>query len=162
MAGKLPRKSKSTLFMVTHDRYFLDRVCNEILEMEDNIIYRHRGNYSYFLEKREERIEMQQAGIEKGRNLLRTELEWVRRMPKARGNKAKYRVEKVEELKKAAAQTIQEREVQLAMQSSRIGKKILEIEGLNKSYGDLVLVKDFSYKFMRFEKVGIVGKKRDW
>ncbi len=151
-------KSKSTLFMVTHDRYFLDRVCNEILEMEDNIIYRHRGNYSYFLEKREERIEMQQAGIEKARNLLRTELEWVRRMPKARGTKAKYRVEKVEDLKKAAAQTIQEREVQLAMQSSRIGKKILETEGLNKSYGDLVLVKDFSYKFMRFEKVGIVGK----
>ena len=151
-------KTKITLFMVTHDRYFLDRVCNEILEMEGNTVYRHRGNYSYFLEKRNERMEMQQAGIDKAKNLLRTELEWSRRMPQARGHKSKYRMERVDDLIVKASQNLNENNVELSMNSSRIGNKILDLENISKSYGDLCLIKDFTYKFQRFEKVGIVGK----
>jgi len=151
-------KTKITLFMVTHDRYFLDRVCNEILEMEGNTIYRHRGNYSYFLEKRNERIEMQIAGADKAKNLLRTELEWSRRMPQARGHKSKYRMERVDDLIIKASQNLNENNIELSMNSSRIGNKILDLELISKSYGDLCLIKDFSYKFQRFEKVGIVGK----
>jgi ATP-binding cassette subfamily F protein uup len=151
-------KTKITLFMVTHDRYFLDRVCNEILEMEGNTIYRHRGNYSYFLEKRNERVEMQMAGIDKAKNLLRTELEWARRMPQARGHKSKYRMERVDDLIVKASQNLNENNIELSMNSSRIGNKILDLEHIGKSYGDLHLISDFSYKFQRFEKVGIVGK----
>ncbi|HEX7585332.1 MAG TPA: ABC-F family ATP-binding cassette domain-containing protein [Prolixibacteraceae bacterium] len=151
-------KTKITLFMVTHDRYFLDRVCNEILEMEGNTIYRHRGNYSYFLEKRNERIEMQIAGVDKAKNLLRTELEWSRRMPQARGHKAKYRMDRVDDLIVKASQNLGDNNIELSMNSSRIGNKILDLELISKSYGDLCLIKDFSYKFQRFEKVGIVGK----
>lgn len=151
-------KTKITLFMVTHDRYFLDRVCNEILEMEGNTIYRHRGNYTYFLEKRNERIEMQQAGIDKAKNLLRTELEWSRRMPQARGHKSKYRMERVDDLIVKAGQNLSENNIELSMNSSRIGNKILDLEHIGKSYDDLCLIKDFTYKFQRFEKVGIVGK----
>ena len=151
-------KTKITLFMVTHDRYFLDRVCNEILEMEGNTIYRHRGNYSYFLEKRNERIEMQIAGVDKAKNLLRTELEWSRRMPQARGHKAKYRMDRVDDLIVKASQNLGDNNIELSMNSSQIGNKILDLELISKSYGDLCLIKDFSYKFQRFEKVGIVGK----
>ncbi len=151
-------KTKITLFMVTHDRYFLDRVCNEILEMEGNTIYRHRGNYSYFLEKRNERIEMQQAGIDKAKNLLRTELEWARRMPQARGHKSKYRLERVDDLLVKASQNLNENSIELSMNSSRIGNKILDLYHVSKTYGELRLIDDFSYKFQRFEKVGIVGK----
>ncbi|HEX7585122.1 MAG TPA: ABC-F family ATP-binding cassette domain-containing protein [Prolixibacteraceae bacterium] len=151
-------KTKITLFMVTHDRYFLDRVCNEILEMEGNTIYRHRGNYSYFLEKRNERIEMQIAGVDKAKNLLRTELEWSRRMPQARGHKSKYRMDRVDDLKVKASQNLGENNIELSMNSSRIGNKVLDLELISKSYGDLCLIKDFSYKFQRSEKVGIVGK----
>ena len=151
-------KTKITLFMVTHDRYFLDRVCNEILEMEGNTIYRHRGNYSYFLEKRNERIEMQQAGVEKAKNLLLTELEWARRMPQARGHKSKYRMERVDDLIVKAGQNLNENNIELSMNSSRIGNKILELENISKSYGDLCLIKDLTYKFQRGEKLGIVGK----
>lgn len=151
-------KTKITLFMVTHDRYFLDRVCNEILEMEGNTIYRHRGNYSYFLEKRQERMEATAAGVDKARNLLRTELEWSRRMPQARGTKSKYRMERVDDLKIKASQNLNENNIELSMNSSRIGNKILDLENVNKSYDDLCLIKDFSYKFQRFEKVGIAGK----
>jgi len=151
-------KTKITLFMVTHDRYFLDRVCNEILEMEGNTIYRHRGNYSYFLEKRQERMEATAAGVDKARNLLRTELEWSRRMPQARGTKSKYRMERVDDLKIKASQNLNENNIELSMNSSRIGNKILDLENVNKSYDELCLIKDFSYKFQRFEKVGIAGK----
>ena len=151
-------KTKITLFMVTHDRYFLDRVCNEILEMDDDTIYRHPGNYSYFLEKRNERVEMQQAGIDKARNLLRTELEWSRRMPQARGHKSKYRMERVDDLIVKASQNLSDNNIELSMNSSRIGNKILDLENISKSYGDLNLIRNFSYKFQRFEKVGIVGK----
>ena len=151
-------KTKITLFMVTHDRYFLDRVCDEILEMEGNTIYRYRGNYSYFLEKRNERIEMQQAGIDKAKNLLRTELEWARRMPQARGHKSKYRMERVDDLIVKAGQNLNENNIELSMNSSRLGNKILDLENISKSYDDLCLIKDLSYKFLRGEKLGIVGK----
>jgi ATP-binding cassette subfamily F protein uup len=151
-------KTKITLFMVTHDRYFLDRVCNEILEMEGNTIYRHRGNYSYFLEKRQERMESTATSVEKAKNLLRTELEWSRRMPQARGHKSKYRMERVDDLIVKAGQNLNENSIELSMNSSRIGNKILDLEHISKSYDDLCLIKDFTYKFQRFEKVGIVGK----
>ena len=151
-------KTKITLFMVTHDRYFLDRVCNEILEMEGNTIYRYRGNYSYFLEKRQERMESTATSVEKAKNLLRTELEWSHRMPQARGHKSKYRMERVDELIVKASQNLNENNIELSMNSSRIGNKILDLENINKSYGDLNLIDNFTYKFQRFEKVGIVGK----
>lgn len=151
-------KTKSTLLMVTHDRYFLDRVCSEIIEMEDNQIYRYQGNYSYFLQKRNERIEMQQASVEKAKNLLRTEQEWMRRMPKARSHKAKYRVDSFQEIKEKASQKYTEESVDLSVKSARLGKKIVEIEHLSKSFPGIQLIDNFSYKFSRLEKVGIVGK----
>ena len=151
-------KTKITLFMVTHDRYFLDRVCNEILEMEGNTIYRHRGNYSYFLEKRQERMESTATCVEKAKNLLRTELEWSRRMPQARGHKSKYRMERVDDLIVKAGQNLNENNIELSMNSSRIGNKILDLENISKSYGDLCLIKELTYKFQRGEKLGIVGK----
>lgn len=151
-------KTNCTLFMVTHDRYFLDRVCNEIIEIDQNQTYDYRGNYSYYLQKRQERIEQEQASTEKARNLLRTEQEWMRRMPKARSHKAKYRIDQFHELKDKASQRRQEDNLELNMASSRLGKKILELEHISKGYGDLKLITDFSYKFSRFEKVGIVGK----
>jgi ATP-binding cassette subfamily F protein uup len=151
-------KTRSTLLMVTHDRYFLDRVCNEIIEMEDNQIYRYQGNYSYFLEKREQRIEMQQASVSKAKNLMRTEIEWIRRMPKARGTKAKYRVDAFQDLKEKASQKIDDKAVQLNVKSARLGKKLVELENVSKGFPGVKLIENFSYKFSRFEKVGIVGK----
>ncbi|WP_346859300.1 ABC-F family ATP-binding cassette domain-containing protein [uncultured Draconibacterium sp.] len=151
-------KTKSTLLMVTHDRYFLDRVCNEIIEMEDNQIYRYQGNYSYFLEKRDERIQMQQATVAKAKNLLRTEIEWMRRMPKARSHKAKYRVDSFQDLKEKASQNLNNDQVELNVKSARLGKKIVELDHISKSFPGVNLIEDFSYKFQRFEKVGIVGK----
>ena len=151
-------KTKSTLLMVTHDRYFLDRVCNEIIEMEDNQIYRYLGNYSYFLQKREERIQMQKASVAKAKNLLRTELDWMRRMPKARSHKAKYRIDSFYDLQDKASQNYGDENLELNVKSSRLGKKIIEFENLSKSYPGVKLIENFSYKFSRFEKVGIVGK----
>lgn len=151
-------KTNSTLLMVTHDRYFLDRVCTEILEMEDNQIYRYQGNYSYFLEKRNERIEMQQASVTKAKNLMRTEIEWMRRMPKARSHKAKYRVDAFDDLKAKASQTLREEKVEMNVKSSRLGKKIVELDHVCKSFPGVTLIEDFTYKFQRFEKIGIVGK----
>ncbi len=151
-------KTKATLLMVTHDRYFLDRVCNEILEMEDNQIYRYLGNYSYFLEKREERIEMQQASVAKAKNLLRTEIEWMRRMPQARSHKAKYRINAFYDLQNKASHNFRENKVDIGIQSARLGKKIVELENVSKSYPGVRLIENFSYKFQRFEKVGIIGK----
>lgn len=151
-------KTKSTLLMVTHDRYFLDRVCNEIIEMENNQIYRYQGNYSYFVEKRAQRIEMQKASVTKAKNLMRTEIEWMRRMPKARGTKAKYRVDSFQGLKEKASQKINDNSVQLNVKSSRLGKKIVEMENVSKAFPGVNLIESFSYKFSKFEKVGIVGK----
>jgi len=151
-------KTKSTLLMVTHDRYFLDRVCDEIIEMEDNQIYRYQGNYSYFLEKREERIQIQQATVTKAKNLLRTEIEWMRRMPQARGHKAKYRIDAFYDLQDTASQRIRDDKVEMNVKSARLGKKIVELYNVSKSFPGVKLIEDFSYKFQRFEKVGIVGK----
>lgn len=151
-------KTKSTLLMVTHDRYFLDRICNSIIEMDNNQIYNHNGNYSYYLDKREERILSQKSEISKAKNLLKTETEWMRRMPKARGSKAKYREDSYHKLKKVAEQNIESKELELDFIGKRLGKKILNIENLNKSFDDLVILKDFTYKFSRGEKIGIIGK----
>ncbi|NOR74924.1 MAG: ATP-binding cassette domain-containing protein [Draconibacterium sp.] len=151
-------KTKSTLLMVTHDRYFLDRVCNEIIEMEDNQIYRYLGNYSYFIEKREQRIEVQQASVTKAKNTMRTEIEWMRRMPKARSTKAKYRVDAFQDLKEKASQKFDDKSVLLNVKSARLGKKIVELENVSKAFPGVNLIEDFSYKFSRLEKVGIVGK----
>ncbi len=150
-------KTKSTLLMVTHDRYFLDRVCNEIIEMEDSQIYRYMGNYSYFLEKRDERIEMQQASVAKAKNLLRTEIEWMRRMPQARSHKAKYRVNAFDDLKDKASQKLNTETINLNVKSSRLGKKMVELENVSKSFPGVRLIENFTYKFSRFEKVGIIG-----
>jgi ATP-binding cassette subfamily F protein uup len=150
-------KTKATLLMVTHDRYFLDRVCNEIIEMEDSQIYRYMGNYSYFLEKRDERIEMQQASVTKAKNLLRTEIEWMRRMPQARSHKAKYRINAFSELQEKASQRINTDSVNMNVKSSRLGKKMVEFENVSKSFPGVKLIENFSYKFSRFEKVGIIG-----
>ncbi len=152
------QNTQSTLFMVTHDRYFLDRVCNEILEIDRDGIHRYKGNYSYFVEKQQERHERLQSEIDKARNLLRTEQEWMRRMPKARGGKAKYRIDSFHELKKKAFQNLSEDELELNIKASRLGKKIIETENLSKSFDDLCVLNNFTYKFSRFEKVGIVGE----
>jgi ABC transport system ATP-binding/permease protein len=150
-------KTRSTLLMVTHDRYFLDRVCNEIIEMEDNQIYRYLGNYSYFLQKRDERVEMQQATVTKAKNLMRTEIEWMRRMPQARSHKAKYRINAFYDLKDKASQKIGSDNLKLSVKSSRLGKKIVELENVSKTFPGTRLIENFSYKFSRFEKVGIIG-----
>jgi len=151
-------KTKATLLMVTHDRYFLDRVCNEIIEMEDSQIYRYMGNYAYFLEKRDERIEMQQASVTKAKNLLRTEIEWMRRMPQARSHKAKYRINAFYDLKEKASQKLNTDSINLNVKSSRLGKKMVELENVSKSFPGVKLIENFSYKFSRFEKVGIIGR----
>lgn len=151
-------KSKGTLLMVTHDRYFLDRVCNEIIEMESNTIFIYKGNYSYYLEKRAERIENLNAEVGKAQKLMKTEQEWIRRMPQARGTKAKYRVDAFEDIKKKASSGFKEAKMDLDIKSARLGNKILELDHLYKSYGDLKLLEDFSYKFQKGEKIGIVGK----
>lgn len=151
-------KSNSTLLMVTHDRYFLDRVCNQIIEIDEFGLFSYSGNYAYYLEKREERIANHNAAVDKARNLLRTEQEWMRRMPQARGHKAQYRIDNFYKLKETASQTVTEKKMDLDIKGQRLGKKILELEHVNKSYDGLCLLKDFSYKFVRGEKIGIVGK----
>ncbi|MFP3860057.1 MAG: ABC-F family ATP-binding cassette domain-containing protein [Bacteroidales bacterium] len=151
------KKSASTLLMVTHDRYFLDRVCNDIIEFDEGEIFRYKGNYSYFIQKREERINNQEAEVEKAKNLLRKEEDWVKRMPKARGTKAKYRIDKYHELKDKASQTRNDERLNLDVEATRLGKKIINIKNLQKSFGENLFVKDFTYNFSRFEKVGIVG-----
>jgi len=152
------KKSKGTLLMVTHDRYFLDRVCNEIIEMDSNSIHSYKGNYSYYLEKREERILNQNAEAGKAKSLLKTEQEWMRRMPQARATKAKSRIDAFYELKKKAKQGYKEDKMDIDIKSARLGKKILEFDNLYKSFGDLKILEDFSYKFQRGEKIGIIGK----
>ena len=152
------KKSKGTLLMVTHDRYFLDRVCNEIIEMDANNIHSYKGNYTYYLEKREERIHNQNAEANKAKSLLKTEQEWMRRMPQARGTKAKSRIDAFYDIKDKASTGYKEEKLDLDIKSARLGTKILEFEHLNKSFGDLKILEDFSYKFQRGEKIGIIGK----
>jgi ATP-binding cassette subfamily F protein uup len=146
-----------TVLMVTHDRYFLDRVCNEIIELDNKKLFTYKGNYTYFLEKREERMDNFNSEVEKARNLLRRELDWMRRMPKARGTKAKARIDAFYDLEEKASQKTYDDRIKINVSSARLGKKILEIAYLNKSYGDNVLIKDFTYIFRRLEKVGVAG-----
>ena len=151
-------KTRSTILMVTHDRYFLDRICTEIIEIDDNKVYKYNGNYTYFLQKRAERIELANLNIEKAKNLLRKELDWVRRMPKARRTKAKHRVDNFYKLQAQANSGTTERELAINVQTRRIGNKILELHDISKSFGELKLFENFSYKFSENEKIGIVGK----
>ena len=156
LEGFLNRGNK-TLLMVTHDRFFLDRVCSVIMELDDHTIYTYRGNYSYYLEKRQERIDNRRAEIARANNLYRTELEWMRRMPQARGHKARYREEAFYELEKVAKQRIEERQIRLKSRNVYIGSKIFECQYVSKAFDDTVILKDFYYNFSRFEKMGIVG-----
>ena len=156
LEGFLNRGNK-TLLMVTHDRFFLDRVCSVILELDDHTIYTYRGNYSYYLEKRQERIDNRRAEIARANNLYRTELEWMRRMPQARGHKARYREEAFYELEKVAKQRIEERQIRLKSRNVYIGSKIFECQYVSKAFEEKVILKDFYYNFSRFEKMGIVG-----
>ena len=156
LEGFLNRGNK-TLLMVTHDRFFLDRVCSVIIELDDQTIYTYRGNYSYYLEKRQERIDNRRAEIARANNLYRTELEWMRRMPQARGHKARYREEAFYELEKVAKQRIEERQIRLKSRNVYIGSKIFECQYVSKAFEEKVILKDFYYNFSRFEKMGIVG-----
>ena len=149
--------SGMTILMVTHDRYFLDRVCNFIVEMDRGQIFTYQGNYSYFVEKRAERIDNLQANIDRAQNLMRTEQEWIRRMPKARTHKSKYRIAEFGNIKSVASQRTDEKKLEIGISAERLGKKVIDIYNVSKSYGDKCLIKDFSYKLARFEKIGIVG-----
>ena len=156
LEGYLSRGNK-TLLMVTHDRFFLDRVCSVILELDDQTIYTYRGNYAYYLEKRQERIDNRRAEVARANNLYRTELEWMRRMPQARGHKARYREEAFYELEKVAKQRLEERQLRLKASNVYIGSKIFECQYISKKFDEVVILKDFYYNFSRFEKMGIVG-----
>lgn len=156
LEGYLSRGNK-TLLMVTHDRYFLDNVCNLILELDDKTIYTYRGNYSYYLEKRQERIANARAEIARANNLYRTELEWMRRQPQAREHKARYREEAFYDLEAKAKQRIEERQIRLKASNVYIGSKIFESQYVSKAFAEKVILKDFYYNFARFEKMGIVG-----
>ena len=150
-------RSNVTLLMVTHDRYFLDHICSVIMELDDKTIYTYHGNYAYYLEQRTQRLEVARAEVARATNLYRTELDWMRRMPQARGHKARYREEAFYELEKQAHRRLEEQQVRLQMKSTYIGSKIFEAEYVSKAYGDLVLLKDFYYNFSRYEKLGIIG-----
>ena len=156
LEGYLSRGNR-TLLMVTHDRYFLDNVCNMILELDDQTLYTYRGNYAYYLEKRQQRIDVARAEIARANNLYRRELEWMRRQPQARGHKARYREEDFYELEQRARLNIEERQVRLKSKNVYIGSKIFECQYVSKSFGDQIILKDFYYNFARYEKMGIVG-----
>lgn len=156
LEGYLQRGNK-TLLMVTHDRYFLDRVCNLILELDNHTIYSYRGNFQYYMEKRQERIDATRAEIERANNLYRRELEWMRRQPQARGHKARYREEAFYDLESKAKQRIEERQMRLKSKNVYIGSKIFECQYVSKAFDKKVILKDFYYNFQRFEKMGIVG-----
>lgn len=156
LEGYLQRGNK-TLLMVTHDRYFLDRVCNLILELDTHTVYSYRGNFQYYMEKRQERIDATRAEIERANNLYRRELEWMRRQPQARGHKARYREEAFYDLESKAKQRIEERQMRLKSKNVYIGSKIFECQYVSKAFDEKVILKDFYYNFQRFEKMGIVG-----
>ena len=156
LEGYLSRGNK-TLLMVTHDRFFLDRVCNCILELDQQQMFSYRGNYSYYLEKRQERMDQMRSEVMRANNLYRTELEWMRRMPQARGHKAKYREEAFYELERKAKQKVEERQLRLKANNVCIGSKIFECQYVSKAYDNKIILKDFYYNFARFEKLGIIG-----
>ena len=151
-------RTKPALLMVTHDRYFLDRVCTDIVEIDDRRTYAYKGNYSYYLEKRQERLDAEAARREHDANLFRRELEWMRRQPQARGTKARSRVESFHELEERLRKRRESGDVRLDVRSTYIGKKIFEVEGLSKRFGDKVILDGFGYRFARYEKMGIVGE----
>ena len=151
------RRSTMALLMVTHDRYFLDRICQNIIELDNHQIYTYRGNYAYYLEKRQERIDNMNANIARANNLYRTELEWIHSTPSARSSKARYRIESFYELESLAKQRVRDERVRLEIKGTYIGSKIFEVHGLCKAYGNKVILKDFEYIFTRYEKMGIVG-----
>lgn len=150
-------RTRMTLLMVTHDRYFLDHVCNRIVELSDKTLYTYKGNYEYYLEKRQERIDAQNVLVERANNLLRTELDWMRRQPQARGHKSRSRIDAFYELEQRAKRRHEQMEVRLQMKSSYIGSKIFEARNVCKSFGEKVILKDYNYTFARYEKMGIVG-----
>lgn len=152
------KRSRMTLLMVTHDRYFLDSVCNEIFELQDETLFQYKGNYAYYLEKRQERIHQKNLEVERARNLLRKEQDWMNRQPQARGTKAKYRIDAFHDLKKTASQNTREQSMEINIGSARLGRKVLNLHHVSKSFDNLNLIKDFSYKFVRGEKAGIIGK----
>ena len=156
LEGYLQRGNK-TLLMVTHDRYFLDRVCNIILELDNHTVYSYRGNFQYYMEKRQERIDATRAELERANNLYRRELEWMRRQPQARGHKARYREEAFYDLESKAKQRIEEQQMRLKSKNVYIGSKIFECQYVSKAFDEKVILKDFYYNFQRFEKMGIVG-----
>lgn len=156
LEGYLSRGNK-TLLMVTHDRYFLDRVCNLILELDNLTIYSYRGNFRYYMEKRQERIDATRAEIERANNLYRRELEWMRRQPQARGHKARYREEAFYDLEAKAKQRMEERQMRLKSKNVYIGSKMFECQYVSKAFDEKIILKDFYYNFQRFEKMGIVG-----
>lgn len=156
LEGFIGRGNK-TLLMVTHDRFFLDRVCSVILELDNRKIYKYKGNYSYYLEKRQERLDNMRAEVQRANDLYRTELEWMRRMPQARGHKARYREDAFYELEKIAKQKIEDRQLRLKSRNVYIGSKIFECQYVSKAWGDKIILKDFYYNFARYEKMGIVG-----
>lgn len=151
------QRSRLSLLMVTHDRYFLDRVCSEIIEIDQKQLFQYKGNYSYYLEKRDERVNAQNMEIDRASNLLRKELDWMRRQPQARGTKAKSRIDAYYELEKKAKQQYDEGSVKLEMKGAYIGKKIFEAKHVYKAFGDIKILEDFNYIFTRYEKLGIVG-----
>ncbi len=151
-------KEQVTLFMVTHDRYFLDAICNEILELEEGELYRYKGNYTYYLEKKQERQAVMQTNIDKAKNLYSKELEWMRRQPKARGTKSKARIDSFYDVEKSAKKRIKNDKVQLEVQMTRLGSKILELHKVSKAYGDLKILNQFTYTFKKRDRIGIVGK----
>ncbi len=151
-------KAQLTLLMVTHDRYFLERVTNEILELDGGSLYKYKGNYSYYLEKKAEREQMQATEVDKARNLMRKELDWVRRQPKARGTKAKYRMDAFEDTKEKASQKLGRAQMELDVKTSRVGGKIMEIKKISKSFEGKQLFRDFSYTFKKGDRIGVIGK----
>ncbi|MCC6583659.1 MAG: ABC-F family ATP-binding cassette domain-containing protein, partial [Chitinophagales bacterium] len=151
-------KNNITLLMITHDRYFLENICNEILEIDNGILYKHKGNYSKYLENKELREENQRVNVEKAQNTFRKELEWMRRQPKARTTKAQSRVDNFENVKAAATAKIEDKKVEIEVKMQRLGGKILELHNIHKAYGENVLLDKFSHKFQRGERVGIVGR----
>ena len=150
--------SRMTLLMVTHDRYFLDRVCSDIIEIDQQTLYRYRGHYSYYLEKRDERIENQNAETARAKNLYRKELDWMRRQPQARGTKAQSRIDAFSEIEQRARRRIEEKQLSLGVKSTYIGSKIFEAQYVSKAFGDYKILNNFYYNFSRYEKLGIVGK----
>ena len=151
-------KENLTLFIVTHDRYFLERVCNEILELDNGELFSYKGNYSYFLEKKEQRLAQEQASVEKAKNLYVKELDWMRRQPKARTTKSKSRIDDFYKIKEAAHKRRKEHSVQLEINMERLGSKTVEFHNVSKSFGDLCVLNKFNYNFLRGERVGIIGK----